>query len=116
MARTDWNQIVSGKQLMTVKNTRKKIFVSQKIASKDLPKFIDSGWEKSKDFKNSKFVGIIKEKSIAEQFEDYVWSLLANMGFTELNSGKDFLMAFDFQDDSLLEPISAIAVDERPFL
>ena len=116
MGRTNWIQMVTGKDLVTEKNTRKKIFVTQKIAAKDLPTYVDDGWEKCKDFKNPKIVGITKEKPVEEQFEDNVWTLFANMGFTELNSGKDFNIAYDFHDDSLLERISVMAVDDETIL
>ncbi len=116
MARTDWTQMVSGKQLASVKIMRKKTFISKKIASVDLPNYIDAGWEKSKNYKNPKFVGITKEKTISEQFEDRVWTLLSDMGFTELNSSKDFFMSYDFHDDDLRERISVLAVDEETIL
>lgn len=114
--RTDWELMVSGKALISEKNLRKKIFVSEKIATKDLISYVDNGWEKSKDFKNPKFVGVVKEKSAQEQFEDAVWILFANMGFLELNSGKDFSIAYDFHDDSLSVPVSVMAVDEETIL
>lgn len=114
--RTDWELMVSGKALISEKNLRKKLFVSEKIATKDLISYVDNGWEKSKDFKNPKFVGVVKEKSVQEQFEDVVWVLFANMGFLELNSGKDFSVAYDFHDDELSVPVSVLAIDEETAL
>ena len=116
MTRINWDLMVSGKELSTEKNSRKKKFVSQKILAKDLPEYIDTGWEKAKDFKNPKYVGITKEKPISEQFEDKVWMLFANMGFSALNAGKDFSMAYDFKDDNLKEQISVMAVDDETIL
>lgn len=116
MMRTDWELMVSGKALISEKNLRKKLFVSEKIATKDLISYVDNGWEKSKDFKNPKFVGVVKEKSVQEQFEDVVWVLFANMGFLELNSGKDFSVAYDFHDDELSVPVSVLAIDEETAL
>ena len=116
MTRTNWDLMVSGKELSTEKNSRKKLFVSQKVFAKDLPEYIDSGWEKAKDFKNPKYVGITKEKPVNEKFEDQVWMLFANMGFSSLNAGKDFFMAYDFKDDSLNERISVMAVDDETIL
>ena len=116
MTRTNWDLMVSGKELSTEKKSRKKLFVSQKILAKDLPEYIDDGWEKAKDFKNPKYVGITKEKPVSEQFEDRVWMLFANMGFSVLNTGKDFSMAYDFKDDNLNERISIMAVDDETIL
>lgn len=116
MMRTNWEMMVSGKALISEKNARKKLFISEKIASKDLIAYVDDGWEKSKEFKNPKYVGVTKEKSVEEQFEDAVWVLFANMGFLELNAGKSFSIAYDYHDDELTESINVMAVDEETIL
>jgi DNA sulfur modification protein DndB len=108
--------MVSGKDLNTAKNARKKVFITKKVTTSDLTKLVDDGWEKCKDFKNPKFVGVTKEKPIEEQFEDRVWLLFANMGFTELNSDREFKMSYDFHDDSLTEKINVFAVDDETIL
>ena len=116
MTRTNWDLMISGKELSSEKNSRKKLYISQKILSKDLPEYIDAGWEKAKDFKNPKYVGITKEKPVGDQFEDRIWMLFANMGFSALNAGKDFSMAYDFRDDDQRERISVMAVDDETIL
>lgn len=116
MKRTDWSSIVSGKDLATVKSSRKKVYVSQKILATDLPKYVDNGWEKSKDYKRPTYVGVSKEKTAQEQFEDRIWVLYASMGFSALNAEGDFKIAYDFRDDSLREGISVFAVDEETVL
>lgn len=115
MARTDWSKMVENKTLATEKNARKKIFISQKILSKDLPDYVDKGWEKSKEFKNPKFVCVSKEKTVQEQFEDKIWVLCASMGFTVLNQ-KSLFISYDFHSDSLKEEISVVAVDDETIL
>ncbi|MCA0386309.1 MAG: DGQHR domain-containing protein [Firmicutes bacterium] len=114
--RTDWELMVSGKALTSEKNTRKKLFITEKIALKDLPAYVDNGWEKSADYKNPKIVSVIKEKSINEQFANTVWLLFANMGFYELNKGKEFSIAYDFNDYSRTEHIDVMAVDDETIL
>lgn len=115
MTRTNWSKMVEDKALVTEKNARKKIFVSQKILAKDLPDYVDEGWEKSKEFKNPKFVCVSKEKTVQEQFEDKIWILCANMGFTVLNQ-KNIYISYDFHNDSLKEEISVVAVDDETIL
>ena len=115
MERTDWTQIVSNKELTKEKSSRKKVYISQKIHTKDLARFVDDGWEKSKDYKSPNYVGVVKEKPIAEQFEDQVWLLFASMGFTSLNMS-GFSIAYDFHDDSLKQSISVIAIDEETIM
>ena len=116
MGRTDWGQIVFDKQLYTAKSNHKKIFVSLKILASELPEYIDAGWEKSKDYKSPKFVGISKEKPISEQFEDRVWLLFASMGFNGLNEDNGIQISYDFNNDALKERIGIIAVDEETVL
>ncbi|UKI12284.1 MAG: hypothetical protein L6V84_05980 [Oscillospiraceae bacterium] len=116
MGRTDWGQIVFDKQLATAKSNHKKIFVSEKIPVSELPEYIDAGWEKSKDYKNPKFIGVSKEKPIGEQFEDRVWLLFACMGFNGLNEGNGIQISYDFNNDELKERISVVAVDEETVL
>ncbi len=115
MARTNWDMMVSGSALSTEKRSRKKVFISQKILSDELPIYVDLGWEKSKEYKSKKYVGISKEKTAQEQFEDRVWTLLSNMGFTELNIN-DFEMSYDFHNDNLKEKISVMAVDDETII
>lgn len=43
MTRTNWGLMISGKELSAEKNSRKKLYISQKILSKDLPEYIDAG-------------------------------------------------------------------------
>lgn len=116
MARTDWQRMVSARNLSTEKSSRKKIYVSMKIASSDLPEMIDQGWEKSKEYKSPKYVGITKEKTANEQFEDQVWLLFASMGFTELNAGGPLDICYDFHDDALTQPVSVVAIDNETIL
>lgn len=116
MNRTDWSKMVDNKELTMEKNARKKVFITKKILSSDLPKYVDEGWEKSKDFKNPTYVGVSKEKSVQQQFEDHLWILFANMGFSKLNAENNFQVSYDFHDDTLSEPVSVIAVDEETVL
>lgn len=116
MSRTDWGQIVYDKELTAAKSLHKKQFITQKVLASDLPRYIDAGWEKCKDYKSPKFVGIAKEKPATEQFEDKIWLLLAGMGFNGLNAETGIEIAYDFNDDNLKERISVVAVDEETIL
>lgn len=116
MKRTDWTKMVSGRELNAEKALRKKAFISMKILATDLPSMVDQGWEKAKDYKAPKYVGITKEKSPESKFEDQVWLLFANMGFVELNASNELCVCYDFHDDSLAERISVMAVDEETIL
>ena len=95
MSRTNWDLMVRDKERNSTKNKRKKIYVTEKILAADLPAYIDNGWEKSKDFKTAKYVGVTKEKPVGEQFEDKLWVLFADMGFPELNGVCDFEISYE---------------------
>ena len=114
--RTNWDLMVTGNELLAEKKARKKIFLSKKIETQDLFTYIDNGWEKTKEYKNPKYVGVTKEKTVEEQFLDTVWLLFASIGFSELNSGKEFSIAYDFHNDQLTTPVSVMAVDEETIL
>ena len=94
MGRTDWGQIVFDKQLYTAKRNHKKIFVSLKILASELPEYIDAGWEKSKDYKSPKFVGISKEKPITNNSKTEFGYCLRVWDSTDLTkiTGSKFLM------------------------
>lgn len=68
MSNTNWEKMVYEKALNSVKSSRRKIVDTLKIKADDLPRYVDEGWEKSKEYTNPKFVGITREKSIQEQF------------------------------------------------
>lgn len=102
--------------MAAAKSNHKKIFVSEKIPVSELPEYIDAGWEKSKDYKSPKFVGVSKEKPICEQFEDRVWLLFASMGFDGLNEENGIQISYDFNNDDLKERIGVVAVDEETVL
>lgn len=116
MARTDWSQVVYDKQLATAKSVHKKLFVTQKILASELPEYIDAGWEKCKDYKSPKYVGIAKEKPVDEQFEDRIWLMFAGMGFCGLNAENGILISYDFSNDDLKERIGVLAVDDETAL
>lgn len=116
MTTSIWDKLVSFKELNSVKSSRKKQFLFKKILSTELPKWVDQGWEKSKEYKSTKYIGVTKEKPIKEQYTDMLWVLLSNMGFDKLNSDNEFSLPYDFHDSSLKEPIDICAVDEETVL
>ena len=48
MSNTNWEKMVYGKALNSVKSERKKLYDTKKINVADLPAYVDEGWEKSK--------------------------------------------------------------------
>ena len=116
MSKTNWEKMVFEKSLNSAKSARRKQFDTLKIKADDLPKYIDEGWEQSKEYKNPKYIGVTREKEIQEQFENKIWLLFANMGFTTMNADGEFYMSYDFRDESLVQQIDVLAVDDETII
>lgn len=116
MSNTNWEKMVYGKALNSVKSERKKLYDTKKINVADLPAYVDEGWEKSKEYKNPKFVAVSKEKPMQQQFENKIWMLFASMGFSSMNADREFYMSYDFHDDTLTQQIDVMAVDDETII
>lgn len=112
-SKTTWDRIVSDKDLATVRSQRSKSYVFRKDRAIALPDLEEEGWEKCREYKNPKFIGVKKEKATDERFEDKVWMLFANMGFSDMNSDRHFVMSYDHQNPEFTQQIDVFAADEE---
>ena len=87
---TNWENIVSGKELITAKNKRKNLYIEARERKVALEELEEEGWEYVKDYADSKFVKVRKEKPFYERFEDQIWLLFFQMGFKLLNRDANF--------------------------
>lgn len=69
---TNWENIVSGKELITAKNKRKNLYIEARERKVALEELEEEGWEYVKDYADSKFVKVRKEKPFYERFEDQI--------------------------------------------
>lgn len=113
---TNWENIVSGKELITAKNKRKNIYIEDRQRKVALQELEEEGWEYVKDYADAKFVKIRKEKPFDEQFEDQIWLLLYQMGFKYLNKDRKFKMTYDFQNPNFTQQIDVFAADDETIL
>lgn len=113
---TNWEKIVCGKNLESAKRLRKNPYIEEKNRKVALAELEEEGWEYIKDYANPKFVKVRKEKNFDEQFEDKVWLLFANMGFTHMNSDRNFRMSYYFPDPELTQQIDVFAVDKETII
>lgn len=111
--KTKWESIVSGDALTKVKALRNKTFIESKERVSALPELLEEGWEEYKSYKNSKYVGVKKNKKFDEVFEDRVWCLFARLGFTHMNKDRSFDMSYDYQNPNLTQQIDVFAADEE---
>ncbi len=112
-SKTNWEKIVTGKELSTAKTIRAKQYIEKKERRIALPELIEEGWEEYKSYKNPKFVGVRMKKPYYDQFEDTVWLLFAKMGFTHMNRDREFMMSYDYQKPDHTQQIDVFAADEE---
>lgn len=113
---TNWDNIVSGNELTTIKNKRKNIYIEEKQRKVALQELESEGWEFVLEYSNSRFVKVRKEKSFDEQFEDTIWLLFYQMGFKELNRDRYFKMSYDFNSPDFTQQIDVFAADDETVL
>lgn len=112
-SKTNWQNIVYGKELESVKKHRSKPFIIRRERTLALPDLIEEGWSEYRRYKNKKFVGVKKDKPFDELFEDKVWTLFGNMGFTSMNKDRNFTMSYDYQNPNFTQQIDVFVADEE---
>lgn len=113
---TNWENIVSGKELITAKNKRKNLYIEARERKVALEELEEEGWEYVKDYADSKFVKVRKEKPFYERFEDQIWLLFFQMGFKNLNRDANFKMNYDFNNPDFTQQIDVFAADDETIL
>lgn len=113
---TNWENIVCKKDLVSAKNKHKNIYIEDKQRKVALKELEEEGWEYVKDYADSKFVKVRKEKPYDEQFEDKIWLLFYQMGFPYMNKDRNFKMTYDYQNPDFTQQIDVFAADEETVL
>lgn len=113
---TNWENIVSGKELITAKNKRKNPYIESRERKVALQELEEEGWEYVKDYADPKFVKVRKEKPFYERFEDQIWLLFFQMGFKHLNRDSNFKMNYDFNNPDFTQQIDVFAADDETIL
>ena len=113
---TNWENIVSGKELITAKNKRKNLYIEARERKVALEELEEEGWEYVKDYADSKFVKVRKEKPFYERFEAQIWLLFFQMGFKLLNRDANFKMNYDFNNPDFTQQIDVFAADDETIL
>lgn len=93
---------------------REKALMYDTVASKNLPKYLQDGWEVVRENATGT-VRISKPKNVQLQFNDDLWCLLAKLGFTSLNTN-DKINIPCHDNPSELYPVSLFAADDEAIL
>ena len=82
-----WSPVV-GRDLLRELRTRNSPYIFQTISLSDREKYVSNGWEFDRN--NKKSIRMKRPKPIGDALEDQIWSLMAKMGFEEMNHGRNF--------------------------
>lgn len=115
MSKTTWDRIVTGDELKRAKRERNTPFFTKTIFRSSLEDEAEDGWEFLSDLKNPKKVKVKKDKPQDEVFEDTVWTMFANLGFSAMNRDKHFVMSYG-PAGAQTQQIDVFAVDEETIL
>ena len=116
MSNTTWDKIVSDKALAEARALRNRTFVVKKDWKIALPELEKEGWTSYKTYADPRYIGVRKEKTFDEQFEDKVWLLFAKMGFTYMNSDRNFQMSYDYQNPNFTQQVDVFAAEEESII
>ena len=119
MATTNWNNLVSEKALQQEMRKRKNAYIETKDYIYDAVREQreQDGYELVQEYADKKYAKYRKEKLYYDAFEDKVWCMLAQMGFTEMNAGKNqFKIAYAPENPNLTQQIDVFAADEETVL
>jgi hypothetical protein len=115
MSNTTWNKLITGDEINFIKRTRKIPYETKNIFTSSLDDEKENGWEFLSQMKNPKKIRVKKDKPQDQIFEDLVWCLFANLGFSTLNRDQYFKMSYG-EDKSQLKQIDVFAVDEETII
>ncbi|MBS3991585.1 MAG: DGQHR domain-containing protein [Erysipelothrix sp.] len=109
---TNWNDLVSGEDLHNIAKDRQKDFETTFVLNDDISSKEKSGWAIQKLNKNGTAI-MKRNKKTGDSFEDEVWMLFYKMGFTTLNSTRNFKVSYSKDQPGLTKQIDVIAVDDE---
>ena len=108
------DKLVSGKELVGVKKRRSQIYVYEKFEYELQSKRENEGWVVDKELKS--LVRMKRPKPLDEQYEDEVWCLLANLGFSIMNRDRHLEISYVKNGESTTKQIDVFAADEETVL
>jgi len=103
-------RLVSGSDLNAELRHRKNEYVFESVAETQREQFENEGWLLDRAYPKSKKIKFKKQKPVDVRFEDKVWTMLANLGFTFLNKNRSFHLPYDSENT---QQIDIIAKDDE---
>ncbi len=115
MNNTTWDKLISQEEIQKVKKRRSIPYIAKTIFASSLEDERSEGWEILSHTKDPKKIKVKKDKPQDEIFEDTVWVLLADLGFTTMNCDRRFTMAYG-DHEGLTQQIDVFAVDQETII
>ncbi|HIT26452.1 MAG TPA: DGQHR domain-containing protein [Candidatus Ornithoclostridium excrementipullorum] len=115
MGNTNWDKLISGEEIKKVKKIRSVPYMTKTIFASSLEDEKSEGWDVLSHMKDQKKLKVKKDKPQDEIFEDTIWGLLANLGFTTMNRDRHFTMSYG-DSDAQTQQIDVFAVDNETIL
>ena len=111
-----WERLVDGLELAKIRTARSRTYYTSKERAASLDEFLHEGWIVESYYGDKRFIKFKKEKNYDEIFEDKVWMMFANLGFTTLNKDRYFKMHYDSRNPNLTKQIDVFAVDDETII
>lgn len=89
-AETNWNDLVSDKELLAAKKYRASPYEEKTCHAADIDDPQNAEWDVFWESKNGKKAKLRKNKEVGNLFEDKVWVMFSKLGFLTLNRGRKF--------------------------
>jgi len=110
---TNWDNLVSGDALKDISEERKQTNIKERVKKDEILSREKNGWSSTgKPYKDASIM-MTKKKEIGSSFEDEVWTMFYNMGFTVMNKTDDFVMSYSETNPNLTKQIDVIAIDDE---
>ena len=108
------DKLVSGKELIGVKKRRSQSYIFEKFEYELQEKRESEGWIVDKELKS--MVRMKRPKPLDRQFEDDVWCLFSNLGFSYMNKDRRLEIPYGTEDLNTTKQIDVFAADEETVL
>lgn len=110
----EWfNEIVEGKELDSASRERKKNYIFTTVFEEAMGRMVsEEGWELDKELANRR-VKLKKLKPEDEIFENRVWLMLYQLGFTQMNRDNSFKIGYEQNGKCSSKQIDVIAADSE---
>lgn len=110
-------KLVTGNEVITQLNLRKKEFLNESVSKKNIEEiedFQNEGWSIDREFLTK--IRFKKKKSHDTLFEDNVWTLFASLGFKVLNRDRKLEIPYDKNKPNLTQQIDVLAKDDESII